>query len=239
MRIPCALIEDEPLARKVLKGFIQEVEDLELKVVLKNGVEAYQYLAEHPVDLLFVDLKMPKLNGQDLLDSLPYRPWVIFTTDYRDYALDSFEHKTIDYLTKPIAFPRFLKAINKAREFIGEAGNGRGAAEEPPANQDFLFLKFSHQYQKVFLSTVLWIEGLRDYQKIVTTEQVFFYYATLRELEHALPESRFLRIHQSFIINMDKVKAVKGNQVLVEDHALLIGRKYRDHAKFRLGILNA
>lgn len=238
MSIQCALIEDEPLARKVLRGFIQEVENLELKVVFKNGVEAYQYLSENRVDLLFLDLKMPKLNGNDLLDSLPYSPYVIFTTAYRDYALDSFEHKTIDYLTKPIAFPRFLKAINKAREFIIETPASPKPAETPANNQDFLFLKFNHQYQKVFLNTILWIEGLRDYQKIVTSEQVYFYYATLRELENELPGDRFLRVHQSFIINMDKVTALKGNQIFVDEHAILIGRKYRDHVKFKLGIPN-
>jgi two-component system LytT family response regulator len=238
MSIQCALIEDEPLARKVLKGFIHEVENLELKVVFKNGVEAYQYLSENRVDLLFLDLKMPKLNGNDLLDSLPYNPYVIFTTAYRDYALDSFEHKTIDYLTKPIAFPRFLKAINKAREFISETTASAKPAQVNTNTPDFLFLKFSHQYQKVFLNTILWIEGLRDYQKIVTSDQVYFYYATLRELENGLPGDRFLRVHQSFIINMERVKALKGNQIFVDEHAILIGRKYRDHVKLKLGIQN-
>jgi Response regulator of the LytR/AlgR family len=240
MAISCAVIEDEPLARDVLTGFVEEVADLNLKAVFRNGLEAYQYLASDPIPLLFVDIQMPKLNGNELPKSLPYEPYIIFTTAYSEYALESFDFHTIDYLTKPIAFPRFLKAVNKAQHFMGEqpgaeAHSGTAAPQSAP-ERNFLFLKFNHYYHKIYLNQILWIEGIKDYQKIITTEQVYFYYATLKELTQQLPERQFLRVHQSYIVNLDQVDGFQGNRLFIGQHEILIGRRYQEQVKQILGV---
>lgn len=240
MAISCAVIEDEPLARDVLTGFIEAVDELNLKAVFRNGLEAYQHLASEPIPLLFVDIRMPKLNGNELPQSLPYEPYIIFTTAYSEYALESFDFHTIDYLTKPIAFPRFLKAVNKAQHFIGEQpqtpARAEPAAAQPAAERNFLFLKFNHYYHKIYLNQILWIEGIKDYQKIITAEQVYFYYATLKELAQQLPERQFLRVHQSYIVNLDQVAGFQGNRLFIGQYEILIGRRYREQVKQILGV---
>ncbi|PSR06256.1 MAG: hypothetical protein BRD49_01445, partial [Bacteroidetes bacterium SW_10_40_5] len=149
MPIECVIIEDEPLAADVLKGYINEITGLELKATLTTGIEAYQYLSANKADLLLLDIEMPKLQVNELLNSLAYAPYIIFTTAYSQYALESFEHNTIDYLTKPIAFPRFLKAVNKAFRFMGN--HLENQADWPKEeSREFLFLKFNHYYQKVY-----------------------------------------------------------------------------------------
>lgn len=236
MAISCAVIEDEPLARDVLTGYIQEMESLELKATFKNGLEAYQHLTEDNIPLLFVDIEMPKLKGNELPKSLPYNPYIIFTTAYSEYALESFDFHTIDYLTKPIAFPRFLKAVNKALHFTGEIQQQEAPVNEAQPKQDFLFLKFNHYYQKLYLDDILWIEGLGDYQKILTADTFYFYYSTLKELASELPERNFLRIHQSYIVNLDHVDGFQGNRLFIKGHEIMIGRRYHDQVKQILGI---
>jgi two-component system LytT family response regulator len=240
MAISCAVIEDEPLARDVLTGFINEVASLELKATFKNGLEAYQHLQNDPIPLLFVDIQMPKLQGNELPNSLPYDPYIIFTTAYSEYALESFDYNTIDYLTKPIAFSRFLKAVNKVVQFTGE-----GVEQESPSDKnasstfsedDFLFLKFNHYYHKIYLNQIWWIEGLGDYQKIVTADQVYFYYSTLKDLAGQLPEKPFLRVHQSYIVNLNHVEGFQGNRLFIGDHEIMIGRRYQEEVKRILGV---
>lgn len=246
MTISCAVIEDEPLARDVITGYINEIESLELKAVFKNGLEAYQHLTEDHIPLLFADIEMPKLKGNELPKSLPYNPYIIFTTAYSEYALESFDFHTIDYLTKPIAFPRFLKAVNKALEFTGEATENdapaesnitdSGSNEEKQAGRDYLFLKFNHYYQKINLDNILWIEGLGDYQKIITADNFYFYYSTLKELASELPRKNFLRVHQSYIVNLNQVDGFQGNRLFIDEHEIMIGRRYQDYVKAVLGV---
>ena len=241
MAISCAVIEDEPLARDVLTGFIDEMESLELKATFKNGLEAYQHLVEDNIPLLFVDIEMPKLKGNELPKSLPYNPYIIFTTAYSEYALESFDFHTIDYLTKPIAFPRFLKAVNKVLHFTGqtqaqEESSQSSSSPETPIDQNFLFLKFNHYYQKIYLNQILWIEGLGDYQKIITGDNAYFYYSTLKELAGQLPEKNFLRVHQSYIVNLDHVDGFQGNRLFIGDNEIMIGRRYQDQVKQILGV---
>lgn len=235
MNIECAIVEDEPLARDVLKEYIAEISELTLKATLTTGMEAYNYLLEDRIDLLFLDIEMPKLQGNELLNSLPYEPCVIFTTAYSQYALESFEHNTIDYLTKPIAFPRFLKAVNKAFQFLGHSEPTNHSTNQEASN-NFLFLKFNHYYQKLRFYDILWIEGLADYQKIITEDNFYFYYSTLKELENLLPESQFMRVHHSYIVNMPLVDAFQGNRLFIREQEIPISRKYREKVKERLGI---
>ncbi len=246
MTISCAVIEDEPLARDVLTGFINEIESLELKAVFKNGLEAHQHLTEDHIPLLFADIEMPKLKGNELPKSLPYNPYIIFTTAYSQYALESFDFNTIDYLTKPIAFPRFLKAVNKALEFTGETTGNEAQAktdndadasnEGKTSERNYLFLKFNHYYQKINLNNILWIEGLGDYQKIITGDHFYFYYSTLKELAAELPQKHFLRVHQSYIVNLNQVDGFQGNRLFIGDHEIMIGRRYQDYVKSVLGV---
>lgn len=231
------VVEDEPLAQEGLQEYIQEMEELELVKILDNGLEAFKFLKENAVDLVFLDLSMPKLNGKELLESLPYSPYVIFTTAYSEYALESFEYRTIDYLTKPITFPRFLKAMEKAIEFIPD----HAASDKPPnevtsSDQTFIFLKQAHSYKKVNVEEILWIESLSDYLKVITPEQVFFHLSPLKDMEGKLPEDRFIRVHQSFLVHLNHIDSYQGNRLFVREQEIPIGRKYRKAVKQRLGL---
>ncbi len=234
MMLKCVIIEDEPLARDIIKEYIEEIDGLQLKATLKTGIEAYEYLTKHKADLLFLDIEIPKLQGNELLNSLSYDQYVIFTTAYSQYALESFEHNTIDYLTKPISFPRFLKAVNKAFHFIGH--HPAATAKLQQETDEFLFLKFNHHYRKIYFSDILWIEGLADYQKMITEDNFYFYYATLKQLEEQLPSDKFLRVHHSYIVNIQHVDAFQGNRIFIKGHEIPISRKYRESLKDRLGI---
>ncbi|RMG84216.1 MAG: DNA-binding response regulator [Bacteroidetes bacterium] len=217
MRLNCLVIDDEPVARKGIASYVEQTPFLKLVGTCKSALEANDRLAEENVDLLFLDIQMPDLTGIDFIKSLNDPPAFIFTTAYRDYAIEGFELDAVDYLIKPISFQRFLKAANKARQFF-EMRRQPDPKTTPPATPGHFFIKSDGQYIKINLDEVLYFESERDYIFIHTEEKRYLTLLSLKQLEKELPADRFLRVHRSFIVAMNRVE-------LLEGHSLKIGKR--------------
>jgi DNA-binding LytR/AlgR family response regulator len=227
MKVKCLIVEDEPIAQEILRSYIDRTDFLSVAGQLSNAVEAFNFLQHNTVDLLFLDIKMPQMSGIDLLKAISSKPKVIITSAYRYYATDAFELDVIDYLLKPYAFERFLKAVSKV---MTEAM----PPPPPPApgEKAYIFVKGNKQLQKVYLDEILYIESQRDYLKFKTTShgdivtrQTIGYY------ERFLPAQQFLRIHRSFIVAINKISAVEANRMLIGAIAIPVGRNYKDHVQ--------
>ncbi|MEO0898778.1 MAG: LytTR family DNA-binding domain-containing protein [Bacteroidota bacterium] len=230
MGIKCLIVDDEPLALDVLEAYIERLDDLELVGRLDNAVEAFNVLNKEDIDLLFLDIQMPKLTGIDLLKNISNPPKVIFTTAYRDYALEGYELNVVDYLLKPISFDRFLRAVNKvlqdqqkdeAAPRTGEVAEGGGKSDS------FIYLKSDKKMVKVMLDDILYIESLKDYIRVFTAEKSVTAYQRISYMEEKLPAGKFIRVHRSFIINLKKVEAYTTPAVEVAGKEIPIGRNYR------------
>lgn len=234
------IIDDEPLAIQLLTTHIQRVAGFQLEHTFSNAIDAMDHLQQAPPDLLFLDIEMPRITGLQLLKSLPHKPKVIFTTAYRDYAIDAFNLDVIDYLLKPITFERFLQAINKAGTFT--------PPDKPAAinynvihdfNSSYIFLKAEREMVKVFLRDIVYIESLRDYVRIKMPGTQLISYNRISYLEQKLPENKFIRIHRSFIISLDRVLTFTATTVTVDGVTLPIGRNYKNQAMKALQRNNA
>ncbi len=234
--IRCMIVDDEPLALDVLENYIAKLDKLTLVARLDNAVEAFNQLIREPVDLLFLDIQMPKLTGIELMRNMSQPPRVIFTTAYRDFALAGFEVGAIDYLLKPISFERFIKAVNKVYQIAGPLANTEG--EESSYQEAFLYLKADKKMVKVLLKDILYIESLKDYVRVKTSEKSVTAYQRISFLEEKLPEDRFLRIHRSFIVAKDKVDAFSNTVVEIGETELPIGRNYRGEVLYALNQKN-
>ncbi|MBD0298516.1 MAG: response regulator transcription factor [Flavisolibacter sp.] len=228
-KIRCLVIDDEPLAREILKQHIAGVEALELTGTCSNAVEAVSFLKQHPVDLLFLDIQMPQLLGTNFIRTLKNPPKTIFTTAYRKYAIEGFELDAVDYILKPISFERFLKAVNKVLQMAfttTQPSSPPKEAQNEPANS-FLYFRADRKMVKVFFRDILFIEGLKDYIKIVTDSKTIVTKYVLSTLEEMLPASEFLRIHKSYIIAIHKIESFNADTVQMAKHELPIGRLYK------------
>jgi DNA-binding LytR/AlgR family response regulator len=231
MKIKTIIVDDEPLAREVLENYSSRVNELQLLTSCNNALEAGEYLRNHSVDLMFLDIQMPQLSGIEFLKSLPDPPVVIFTTAYSDYALDGFELDVADYLLKPISFERFLRAVHKVSEKI----NTRKAESEAAAGEigdTFFFVKADKKLIKINFDDILYIEGLKDYVIIRMETGRVITLQTMKSLEERLPQNVFRRIHRSYIINISKITALLGNTIEIMEAGkvkqLPIGKNYRD-----------
>lgn len=235
--IRCLLVDDEPPALAVIESHIAMIDGLDIVGKCHNAIQAFGVLQSTPVDLLFLDIKMPKLLGTDFIRSLRQPPKVIFTTAYRDYALDGFELDAVDYLLKPISFERFLRAVSKVMRIepstIGAvpAEHGLVSLDEKPASavaeNSFLYFRADRRMVKVFIRDILYVESLKDYVKIVTTSaKPLVVKQSISSLEEMLPEASFLRIHRSYIVAVDKITAYTPNYVDIAGQELPIGRLY-------------
>ena len=224
MKLQCLLVDDEPPALEVLAAYIREVAHLELVATCDNALQAFGVLQQHPIDLLFLDIKMPKLLGTDFLRSLRHPPRVIFTTAYREYACEGFELDAVDYLLKPISLERFLKAVAKA-----SPTDAVPRAPEPSPNvEDFLYFRSDRKMVKVMLRDILYVEGLNDYVKIhLLAGPALVVRQTINGMEEKLSESNFLRIHRSFIVALDKIRTYNARHIEVASGELPIGRLFR------------
>ncbi len=226
----CLIIDDEPLAIEILESFVQRIDSLELVGTCTNGVKAFDILRTEQVDLLFLDIQMPKLTGIEFLKVLNPSPKVIFTTAYREYAVESYELNVVDYLLKPIAFDRFLMAINKVIE-------PNAAADESPQDlagtssveQDaYLFLKSDRKMVKVYLKDIAYIESLKDYVRVRTiTGNEVISLQKISYLEKKLPSDCFMRVHKSYLISLRKIEAFSATTIEIGGKEVPIGRSYK------------
>lgn len=221
----CVIVEDEQPARELLTMYLEHIPDVELAGTFDNAFAAFSFLQSRTVDLMFLDIQMPRMTGVELLRSLKSAPKVIITTAYRDYALDAFELDVIDYLLKPISQERFLKSISKFHSYtlkiqsVDELSSGY--------EQAYLFLKVGKEQIKVLLKDILYIEGLKDYIKVHTAEKTFIAYDRLGYMEEKLPDAYFIRIHKSFIVALDKISMFRPESAQVGSRDIPIGRVYK------------
>lgn len=222
--IRCLAIDDEKLALDLLEDNIRKVPFLQMAGKVNSAMTAMEILQKEKIDLLFLDIQMPDISGIQFLRSLPEKPMVIFTTAFENYALEGFELDVIDYLLKPFSFERFLKAVNKAREYhslMEKTGN----QPEP----DFLFVKSDHRLVRVQFDEILYIESLKDYIKIYTGEKPVITLLSMKSIEEKLPVKEFLRVHRSFIVNVKKIEVIEKKHFLIMNHEIPIGDNYREN----------
>ena len=229
MKIKCVIIDDEPLAIKVIENHLKEFQNFEVIETFNNPIEALSLLEKGNVDALFLDINMPKMNGLDFAEIINSKTNVIITSAYREYGVESFDLNVLDYLVKPIPFNRFLKTINKITQQVYlQKGIQK---EEDSSNESFIFLKVDKKLIKIKFEDILYVESLKDYIKVFTTSGNYLVHKSLTSMTEELPDSNFIRIHRSYTIAIDKVKSVEGNLIEITTNKIPIGRKYVHHAK--------
>jgi DNA-binding LytR/AlgR family response regulator len=227
-KIACAVIDDEPIAREILEDFICQDERLLLQGNYKNAKEALNGITTRQVELVFLDINMPGLTGFQFLKSMTNPPAVIFTTAYREHAMEGFDANAIDYLLKPIAIERFLLSVNKAWQFLRPSTTETADIVAVKENEDFFFVKADGGLVKIFFNEILFIEALKEYVKIVAKDKSTITYHTISGLEEKLPAGKFYRIHRSYIVNIKAITAIDGFMVKIDKLELPISRNERD-----------
>jgi two-component system LytT family response regulator len=223
-KIKCIIIEDEPLAAKTLSDYINQVPFLELQATFKDAIIATDFLRDHSVDLMFLDIHLPKLKGMAFLKTLINPPAVIITTAYHQYALEGYNMNVTDYLLKPYEFERFLVAVTKVKT----AATAKGKMGEPEQLKDFIFVNVQKKKVKISFADIVYIESQREYIKIVTTKAEYISKMSTNEIESLLPEYIFKRVHRSFIISIHKIDSYTADMVELNGISIPIGRGYKD-----------
>lgn len=229
--IRCLIVDDEPPAREVIRRYVVEVPTLQLVGECANAVQALTFLQQQTIDLIFLDIRMPQLDGTNFLKTLKNPPRVIFTTAYPEYALEGYELDVVDYLLKPVRFDRFLKAVNKAYAPAGQPLAPMPAPEttlEEKRNESFVYFRADRKMQKVMLPDILYIESMKDYVKIVTTQGTIITKQSITSVESMLSEKQFVRTHRSFIVAIDKIKSFTNELIEINAAEIPIGKLYRN-----------
>lgn len=236
--LDCLIVDDEPLARKLLSDYVQKVPYLKLLRTCSGPMEALDFLRDNPVDLLFLDIQMPEITGLTLLKILQKKPWVILTTAYSEYALESYDLDVVDYLLKPITLERFLKAMEKINQRMQGIANQQLPSEEaaPPVaviepSPAYIFVKDGTKLVKVKISEIMYVEGMKDYVAIHTPQQRIVTLQRLKAMEEQLPESQFIRIHNSYIVALEWLDSIHKEKVKVGNALLPISDSYRKSFK--------
>ncbi|GAB3929985.1 LytR/AlgR family response regulator transcription factor [Mucilaginibacter myungsuensis] len=232
MQIKCIAIDDEPRALSVITELASKVPFLEMKGAFRSGIDALTYLSPTRIDLIFLDIHMPDLTGLQVLEALPYQPIIIFTTAYAEYALQSYDWNTADYLLKPIDQQRFLKAVNKAAGMLRAAATDNTAKA---AQADDILIKSGVQTHRVLLNDILYVEASGNYVVVVTNNKRIVSLSSLTDIEARLPKANFVRVHRSFIIALKHLSLIENHQVKIGDHDVPVGRSYRDALKLISG----
>ncbi len=234
--IKCLIVDDEPLGIKVIENHINKADGFSVVKTFENALDASEYLRNNQVDIMFLDINMPQLSGMEMLKILESPPLVVITTAHQEYAIDSFEFNVIDYLIKPVSFPRFMKTINKIHKLYSVKApsdvekTGVGLAE----SDEIIFLKVDKKIIKIFFNEILFIESLKDYVRVITEHGNYITHMNLNKITTSLPETKFLRIHRSYTIALDKIKAIDGNSIEIANKSIPIGRNYLKDAKKKI-----
>ncbi|MFC2096091.1 LytR/AlgR family response regulator transcription factor [Bacteroidota bacterium] len=225
----CIIVDDEPPAQRVIEMFLKDLPSIELIAKCNSAFEANDILMKYDIDIMFLDINMPKMSGLNFLKSLNKKPAVIITTAFREYALEGFELDVIDYLKKPFSFERFFKAVNKAIESVKTKSTHTNNKHIPEikANREYIFVKEDKATYKISMNDIYFIESVGDYNKIYTKDKVYLAYQTLKKLQDLLPSDQFPRIHKSYIIALNKIEKIIGNHIKIMGQDVPIGQTYR------------
>ncbi len=231
MKINCIAIDDEPLALDIIHDYCAKVPFLNLIRKFDNAMESVEYIRNNKIDLMFLDIQMEELTGIQLLNALKYRPYVIFTTAYESYAIQGFELDVMDYMLKPISFERFVKGVDKVYEKmqLDQKLRSPGDNNDNTGNQGnpYFFVKTETRIEKVLYADVLYVEGMGDYWRIITTTKKIMSLLNYKKLEEILPPTQFVRVHKSFIVALDKIDSVERNRIKIADRLIPISETFR------------
>lgn len=229
MKTRCLIVDDEPLARALIRGHVEKLENFEIVAECSDAMKALKSLREKQVDLIFMDIQMPQITGIEFLKTLKHPPKVIITTAYREYALEGFDLDVVDYLLKPITFERFLKSINKYYQMIQDEFQVVGSNNSEKLNDEaFIYIKENKKVIKIYLSEIKYIEGLSEYVQIYTDKRKIITKTSMTQMEEKLLPDNFLRIHKSFIVSINKIEAFTANTIEIQGKELPIGRSYKN-----------
>ncbi|MBO9660130.1 MAG: response regulator transcription factor [Chitinophagaceae bacterium] len=231
--IRCLVVDDEPPAREIIRRYIEQVPGLQLAGECGNALQAFAFLQQNTVDLIFLDIHMPQLNGNDFLKTLKFPPKVIFTTAFSEYALQGYELDIVDYLLKPIPFDRFLKAVNKAFQLTQT--KAESIPTEEKKNESFVYFRADRKMIKVMLRDILYIESMKDYIKVFTKGETIITKQSISAVEAMLPEREFIRVHRSYIVSLEHIKSFTSEIIEIEKTELPIGKLYRNEVLKALG----
>ncbi len=222
-KLSCIIVDDEPVARKILQEFVEQLPFLDLQGKFENAGKAEMFLKYNKADLIFLDIEMPKVSGLEFLQKMDTESMVVLTTAFPQYALEGYELDIIDYLLKPFAFNRFLKAVHKAKDFhlLKTSTNNH-------LSSSYIFIKSDKRIEKLELSEILYAESIGNYVSIFTENKRIMAYITMKSLESQLPNDVFIKVHQSYLVNASKIEAIEGNEIKMGARSLPISRNYRD-----------
>ncbi|HEV3326215.1 MAG TPA: LytTR family DNA-binding domain-containing protein [Puia sp.] len=242
MKLSCIIVEDIQIAADFLRKFCEKSDLVEVKGHFLNVTDALEFLDQERVDLLFLDVEMPGANGFELLDRLTYSPMIVLTTSKTEYAFNAFQYHVNDYLKKPFTYKRFLEAIDKLRQQAAEAGPAQPTPLQPTTanplpDNDFLFIKAEDKLIKVSKDDILFLESMRDYVKFVTPSKSYITYSTLKNMEEKLIGQTFLKVHRSYIVNINKIDDIRGNIIYILGNQIPIGKGHKEDLEARLNIL--
>ena len=225
--LKCIIVDDEPLARKGLEEYVSDVDFLELAAECENPLQASAVINSQKIDVMFLDIQMPRLNGIQFLKTLKNPPITIITTAYQEYAIQGFELDVIDYLLKPIPFDRFLKSAHKAKEFYELK---YGSELQPQEEREFFFVKSDRMYEKIFFKDILYIQALQNYVEIHLENRKYITHLTLKAIYASLPKNKFIKVHKSFIVSSGRVDSISGNSVKIGAEQIPLGKNHKDLA---------
>jgi DNA-binding LytR/AlgR family response regulator len=225
MQINCIAIDDEPLALLKLEGFINKVPDLKLLRTFDNAIEAIGWLKENRTDLIFLDIQMEQLTGIQFLEATLTTSRIIITSAYDQYAIKGFELNVTDYLLKPFSFQRFIQAVNKVMEYFSQKQNGR---HSPNKADSYIFVKTEYRLERVDIEDILYIEGMKDYLRIICTNKKIMTLQSFAKIEESLPSKKFCRVHKSFIVAIDKIKSVERGVIIIADQRIPVSNTYKE-----------
>ncbi|MWB93217.1 response regulator [Flavobacterium sp. GA093] len=231
MKIKCLLVDDEPLAIKVLQNYLTNFGDFEVIGTFYNPLEALDFINSTPVDVVFLDINMPMMTGFELISLIENKTKVVITTAFREFAAESYDLDVLDYLVKPIPLPRFIKCINKITTEFNLKNNIK---VENAKGDSHIFIKVDKKMMKINMEEILFVEGMKEYIKVVTPDKTYITHKSLTSLSEELPTERFIRIHKSYVIALDKVKSIEGNRIQISSYTIPIGRNYSKEVKNKI-----
>ena len=231
MKIKCVLVDDEPLAIKVLQNYFANFSEFEVIATFNNALEAIDFINNNTVDTVFLDINMPMMTGFELISLMENKPKVVITTAFREFAAESYDLEVLDYLVKPIPLPRFIKCINK---ITAEFSLKNNLKMEPLRTDSHIFIKVDKKMVKINIDEIIFIEGMKEYIKVVTVDKTYITHKSLSSQSEELPSDQFMRIHKSYTIALDKVKFIEGNRIQIYSYTIPIGRNYSKDVKSRI-----